>query len=162
MKEAKSSRILSRLKNETFSYLLFGILTTVVNYTIFVIGLSITGDKKVLLVNMVAFVGATLFAYITNKIFVFKSRNWTMKQVFLELGKFTSARVFSLLLEQAGLFIASDWMKLGDSYLFSLNCLIIAKVILSFVSVLLNYFASKFVVFKKEKVDESTDDCAGL
>jgi putative flippase GtrA len=150
------------LKNETFSYLFFGILTTIVNYSIFIVGLSLIGKEDVLIVNVFAFVGATLFAYITNKIFVFRSHKWCVKHVLLELGKFSGARLFSLLLEQLGLYVASEWLELGNYFLFSINCLIIAKIMLSFASVLLNYFASKFVVFKKEKINEGTDDCSCL
>lgn len=49
------------LKNETFSYLFFGVLTTIVNYSIFVVGLSVMGEDAVLTVNIIAFIGATLF-----------------------------------------------------------------------------------------------------
>lgn len=155
-------KIMKILKNETFSYLFFGVLTTIVNYSIFIVGLSLIGKEDVLLVNIFAFVGATLFAYITNKIFVFSSQSWSVKHVFFELGKFTGARVFSLLLEQMGLYVASEWLELGNRFLFSINCLVIAKILLSFASVLLNYFASKFVVFKKEKIYEGADDCSCL
>ena len=150
------------LKNETFSYLFFGVLTTIVNYSIFVVGLSVMGEDAVLTVNIIAFVGATIFAYLTNKMFVFESKKWNFKHIIFEISKFTGARIFSLLVEQAGLYMASEWLRLGKYVLFSMNCLIIAKVVLSFVSVVLNYFASKFVVFKKEKLDESTDDCSCL
>ena len=150
------------LKNETISYLFFGVLTTIVNYSIFIAGLFFMGEDNVLVVNVIAFIGATLFAYLTNKIFVFGNRQWNVKYIFFEMSKFTGARIFSLLVEQAGLYVASDWIGLGRIVLFSINCLIIAKVVLSFVSVLLNYFASKFIVFRKEKVNESTDDCSGI
>lgn len=150
------------IKSETFSYLFYGVLTTIVNYSIFIMGLSAMGEDNVLIVNIIAFVGATLFAYLTNKIFVFKSRSWNVKTIFLEMSKFVGARIFSLFVEQVGLYIGSEMLRLGEHVLFAVNCLIIAKVILSFLSVILNYFASKFVVFKKEKLDESTDDCSGI
>lgn len=153
---------LKNVKKETVSYLVFGVFTTVVNYMVFAVGLSLMGQDKVLMVNMIAFVTATLFAYITNKIFVFESRKWNVKLVLLEMGKFTGARVFALLVEQAGLYVASKWWKLGEIFLGSVNCLVVAKVVLSFGSVLLNYLASKFFVFKKEKKNESTNDCSGL
>ena len=150
------------VKSETFSYLFYGVLTTIVNYAIFIVGLSTMGEDNVLVVNVIAFIGATLFAYLTNKIFVFNSRTWNVRTIFLEMSKFVGARIFSLFVEQVGLYIGSEILRLGEYVLLSVNCLIIAKVVLSFASVILNYFASKFIVFKKEKLDEDTDDCSGI
>lgn len=53
-------------------YLVFGVLTTVVNYGVFIIGINISGTEKTLLVNLYAFIAATLFAFITNRLFVFQ------------------------------------------------------------------------------------------
>ena len=139
------------IKTEAFSYLFFGVLTTVVNYTIFICGLSLTNQKHVLLVNLVAFVGATLFAYFTNKVFVFHSIVWKLKLIFSELSKFVGVRIFSLCIEQMGLYIAIEVFYVERYSIYSLNGLVISKVVLSFVAVLLNYFASKFIVFKEEK-----------
>lgn len=86
------------MKTEAFSYLFFGVLTTIVNYSIFVVGVSITNQKRVLLVNLVAFVGANLFAYTTNRIFVFYSTSWKWKQIINETSKFTGARICQVLL----------------------------------------------------------------
>lgn len=147
----KGDLITKILKNETISYLFFGVLTTVVNYTIFVVGLSLAGEKEVLIVNMNAFIGATIFAYITNKLFVFNSVGWKIKQIVMELGKFVGARVFSLVIEQLGLYIATEHFNVGEYFVLSINGVVITKVVLSFVAVLLNYFASKFIIFKKEK-----------
>lgn len=139
------------IKTETFSYLFFGVLTTVVNYTIFICGLSLTNQRHVLIVNLAAFVGATLFAYFTNKVFVFHSMVWKVKQIFSQLSKFAGARIFSLCIEQLGLYIAIEVFYVERYSICSLNGLAISKVVLSFIAVLLNYFASKFIVFKKEK-----------
>lgn len=147
----KYSWIQKLIKAEVFSYLFFGVLTTVVNYAIFISGLSLTNQKHVLLVNFAAFVGATLFAYFTNKIFVFHSIVWRLKHFFKELSKFVIARIFSLCIEQLGLYIAIVRLNVEQYSVYSLNGIVITKVVLSFVAVLLNYFASKFIVFKKEK-----------
>lgn len=139
------------MKTEAFSYLFFGVLTSVVNYTIFIYGLALTNQDNALIVNLVAFVGATLFAFLANKIFVFHSLNWSVKQISVELYKFVGARVFSLCVEQIGLYISMELFHVGNYEICSVNGVLIIKVVLSFVSVLLNYFASKFFVFKKEK-----------
>lgn len=139
------------MKTEAFSYLFFGVWTSVVNYTIFIYGLALTNQDNALIVNLVAFVGATLFAFLANKIFVFHSLNWSVKQISVELYKFVGARVFSLCVEQIGLYISMELFHVGNYEICSVNGVLITKVVLSFVSVLLNYSASKFFVFKKEK-----------
>lgn len=151
MKKKQRNWLLKIFQSEAFSYLFFGLLTTVVNYTVFIVGLSAMGQEAVLSVNIIAFLVATIFAYLTNKVFVFHKQIWNVREIFAEIWKFTSARVFSLLIEQLGLYVSAEWLELGEQTLLSVNCLVIAKVLLSFVSVCLNYFASKFVVFKKEK-----------
>ena len=151
-------KIMKRLLNkETGLYLLFGVMTTVVNYSVFIMGLYIVGEKKTLIVNIVAFIVATVFAYITNKIFVFQSKNWKYTNLIIEFGEFVGARLFSLGFEEVGLFFSQIILHFDERYLRGINCLILAKIILSFVSVLLNYFASKLIVFKGVK-NESTND----
>ena len=61
------------LNRETLSYLLFGVLTTIVNYITFMGVFILSNESSALVSNMVAFIVATIFAYITNKIWVFKS-----------------------------------------------------------------------------------------
>ena len=145
------------LNKETGLYLLFGVMTTVVNYSVFIMGLYIVVEKKTLIVNIVAFIVATVFAYITNKIFVFQSKNWKYTNLIIEFGEFVGARLFSLGFEEVGLFFSQIILHFDERYLRGINCLILAKIILSFVSVLLNYFASKLIVFKGVK-NESTND----
>lgn len=162
VKRIKSNWIIKLMKNETISYLVFGVMTTIVNYSIFVAGLSLTNEEHILTVNIIAFLGATLFAYITNKLFVFHSLGWTIRQLIWEFGKFAGARVFSLGVEQVGLYVATKNFHVEKYSLLFMNAVIVVKVVLSFVSVLLNYFASKFIVFKRRKGNESTDDCSGV
>ena len=61
------------ISKEVISYLFFGVMTTVVNFVIF--GLC-EGRMNVLIVNAIAWVGAVIFAFITNKLFVFESKSW--------------------------------------------------------------------------------------
>ena len=72
---------------DIISYLFFGGLTTVVNYLVYLpcynwLHLSATVS------NMIAWAVAVIFAYLTNKPFVFKSYDWSMKTVLPEFGKF--------------------------------------------------------------------------
>ena len=62
---------------EVLTYLLFGVLTTVVNYVVFWLTLRLGGEELVLVANALAFVASVIFAYVTNKIFFFFCKSWT-------------------------------------------------------------------------------------
>lgn len=124
---------------DILSYLFFGGLTTVVNYVVYLpcynwLGLSAT------LSNVIAWVVAVAFAYLTNKPFVFQSHDWSWKTVGPELAKFVGCRIGSGLLETAVLFITVDLLHWDGN---------IMKLILSVAVVILNYVGSKLLVFKK-------------
>ena len=91
--------------------------------------------------NAIAWVAAVAFAYITNKPFVFKSHDWSAKTVIPELTKFVGCRVGSGLAETAIIFIAVDLLAMNGN---------IIKLITSVLVVVLNYVASKLVVFRKK------------
>ena len=79
---------------DVVTYLVFGVLTTVVNYIIYIplynfAGLSATVS------NAIAWVVAVAFAYLTNKPFVFRSHDWSLKTVIPELTKFVGCRIGS-------------------------------------------------------------------
>lgn len=139
------------LTQEMKSYLFFGVLTTIVNYSVFAIGIELAGEEAALWVNMVAFICATIFAFVTNKLYVFNNKTISCKQVVVELGQFIFARLFSMGFEQVGLFVCIEWVAVSQYSIFGLSGLMIAKIVLSFISVLLNYVASKFIIFKEKK-----------
>lgn len=143
-------KILSLITSEAGMYLIFGVLTTVVNYGAFWIFLKILGDDLVLTVNTIAFVFAVTFAYITNKIFVFKSKSWKPKILSKEIFSFLAARIASYFFEQIGLFICVEYLNVGEKTLLGFDGILVSKVILSFVAVLVNYVFSKFIIFKKK------------
>lgn len=126
---------------DVLSYLFFGGLTTAVNYLIYLPCYNILRwDASVS--NMAAWVVSVAFAFLTNKPFVFKSHDWSAKVVLPELSKFLGCRVGSGVLETAIIFFTVDlehwngnWMKLFTAVLV----------------VILNYFGSKLLVFKKKK-----------
>ena len=124
---------------DILSYLFFGGLTTVVNYLVYLpcynlLGLSATFS------NIIAWVAAVAFAYLTNKPFVFKSHDWSWKTVGPELAKFVGCRVGSGLLETAAIFLTVDCLAWDGN---------VMKLILSVAVVILNYIGSKLLVFKK-------------
>ena len=121
------------------SYLFFGVLTTVVNYLVYLPLYNLLGISAAFS-NIIAWVAAVAFAFVTNKPFVFKSHDWSMQTVLPELGKFVGCRAASGGLETALVFLTVDvcgW----DGNLW--------KLIISVAGVILNYVSSKLLVFRK-------------
>lgn len=135
-------KLVSLLKKyeEVISYLFFGGLTTLVNYIIYLPCYNLL-DLSGALSNAIAWVAAVAFAYVTNKPFVFKSHDWSVKTVIPELTKFVSCRVGSGLLETAIIFALVDWLGLNGN---------VIKLATSVLVVILNYIASKLLVFRKK------------
>ena len=125
---------------EVVSYLFFGGLTTVVNYLVYLPCYNLLGFSGTVS-NVIAWIAAIAFAYLTNKPFVFKSHDWSAKTVLPELTKFVGCRVGSGLVETAVIFLTVDWLGLNGNLI---------KVATSVLVVVLNYVASKLVVFRKK------------
>lgn len=131
-------------------YLFFGVLTTIVNYASFAIALWMLGTNATLVANAVSFVLATAFAYVTNKRFVFRSPGWRPFVIAHEFAAFTGARLFSFALEELGLLIGVHGLGVAKYEWLGISGVLILKVILSFVSVLLNYLFSRYWIFRKK------------
>ncbi len=138
-----------RRRKEEISYLFFGVLTTIVNFSSFAILRACWGDEWIHVVNVATFVIATLFAYVTNKLFVFESRSWAWNVVVKECGLFFASRISTFAIEALGLFLCVDILRVGKYSVWIVDGTLAAKILLSFVAVLLNYFLSKFIVFYK-------------
>ena len=126
---------------EVLSYLIFGVLTTIVNYLIYIPCYQLMG-MSASVSNMIAWVVAVAFAYLTNKPFVFRSRDWSLKTVIPELSKFVSCRIASGVLETGILLITVDILGWNG---------LIWKLFTSVLVVVLNYIGSKLLVFRKSK-----------
>lgn len=136
---------------EELSYLFFGVLTTLVNYGVFFVFHVLWPDRFVLLSNLLAFVSAAAFAYLTNKLYVFRSRDWSWRVVRREAAAFLAARVFSFGLEEAGLALAVYVLRLGRFSLWGVDGILISKFVLSALATVLNYFFSKYLIFTKQE-----------
>lgn len=136
--------------NETISYLFFGVLTTVVNYIVFWLALRLMGEDGALWANVIAFAAAVLFAYVTNKLFVFNSKCWAWAVLRREFPSFVGGRLFSFALEEVGLWLCVDILSVGDAALFGVNGVLIAKAVLNVVVIAVNYILSKFLIFRKK------------
>lgn len=137
---------------ELISYVFFGVLATVVNLVSFKVFDAILGENLYLITNVVSWLITVIFAYFTNKLWVFESKSWKAEVVVKELIGFFGARIFSLVVEEAGLWLMIDLMKMSkiswDIFSFNLNGNMIAKIIMQVVVVILNYVFSKLVIFK--------------
>ena len=135
----KTIRALIEKYYDILVYLVFGVLTTVVNYIVYLPCYNLLGISATVS-NMIAWVVAVAFAYLTNKPFVFRSHDWSAKTVVPELTKFVGSRIASGALETGIIFVTVD-LLLWDGN--------IMKLVTSVLVVIMNYVASKFLVFKK-------------
>ena len=140
---------------ELIVYFVFGLCTTVVNLITFKIFNLILGDEKYLISNVFAWFFSVVFAYTTNKIFVFKSKDWGMKTLFKEVISFFSSRVFTFVIEESGLYFLVDIMNLKDVqldvFVVTVSGEMISKLIVGVLVVIINYIFSKMFIFKKKK-----------
>ena len=132
-------RMLIRKHYDILAYLFFGVLTTLVNYIVYLPCYNLL-HLSASLSNVIAWAVAVAFAYLTNKPFVFKSCDWSAKTVIPELSKFVGSRVLSGALETAIIFVTVDLLSWNGN---------VMKFVTSVLVVILNYVASKLIVFKK-------------
>lgn len=125
---------------DAIPYLIFGVLTTLVNYVVYLPVYNLLGLSAAVS-NAIAWVAAVAFAFLTNKPFVFKSHDWSRNVVIPELTKFVSCRVASGVMETVIIFLAVDTLGRNGN---------IWKLVTSVLVVILNYFGSKLLVFRKK------------
>ena len=124
---------------DILAYLFFGVLTTVVNYLIYLPCYNML-HLSASVSNVIAWIFAVVFAYLTNKPFVFGSHDWSAKTVIPEFGKFVGGRVASGLMETVIIFLTVDLLHWDGN---------IMKLVTSVLVVILNYITSKFIAFRK-------------
>lgn len=139
------------LRKEIILYLIFGILTTAVNYATFALAFKWLGQNSHLVANVISFIFATIFAYVTNKCFVFESRSWEFVILIKEVSSFFGARISTFAFEEAGLFLFVDILGAHQIRWFGINGTMIAKIVLSLLAVIANYVLSKKIIFKKSR-----------
>ena len=124
---------------DILSYLFFGVLTTAVNYLVYLPCYNLL-RLSAALSNVIAWVVAVAFAYLTNKPWVFKSHDWSRQTVIPELIRFVGCRIGSGLLETGIIFLTVDLLCWNGN---------VMKLLTSVLVVVLNYIGSKLLVFKK-------------
>ncbi len=132
---------------EALSYLVFGGLTTVVNWSSY--GFCVKYLKlNFNIANAVSWVLAVVFAFVTNKIWVFESKKWDKNSLVKEFLPFVASRTATGVFEVAALPLA---VKLGINQSFLGVENFPAKMLVSVIVVIANYILSKFIVFNKRQ-----------
>ncbi len=127
-------------------YIFFGALTTLVSigtqYIAYAVGLGTVASTAV------SWICAVLFAFFTNKVFVFGSKSFEKKLFLRELFSFVGARLFSFLLELGFMLVTVDVLSLNK---------FVMKLIAQVFVLVLNYIFSRFLIFKKKKNEKEVD-----
>ena len=124
---------------EVILYIVFGVLTTLVNFVSFyILTHFINLDEN--LSNVIAIILSVLFAYFTNRKLVFNSTAVTFKENLKEFYKFILGRLFTMILEIVGFYLLFNIMHIHE---------LISKLFITVIVIILNFFISKFFAFKK-------------
>lgn len=133
---------------EAIDYLFWGGIAFVLSMVLFWVFASLLGWNEVT-ANNVDWVICVLFTFVTNKLFVFRSKSENAKALGKEFVEFVLARVFTLVLEDIIIFIGCNLMGYDNGI-----GQIVVKLIAQFVVIVSNYFLSKLWIFKKKDVKE--------
>lgn len=126
---------------ESIMYIVFGVLTVLINIISY-IALTRIFEINYMTSNALAWIIAVLFAYITNKFFVFESNSVNLAFLIKEFSAFVSCRLFSGLMEMVLMYVMIDMMCIND---------FLVKVFTNVLVVVLNYILSKLIIFKKQQ-----------
>lgn len=132
------NNILNGKYKEIIRYIIVGGCTTFFNLFVFTLLCKIF-LVDVNISNIISVILSILFAYITNKIFVFQSRCASSKELYAEFSKFVGARFLTMIIEVGGVFLLYNIIGQGE---------ILAKVETQVIVLIGNYIISKFFVFK--------------
>lgn len=133
--------ILALYRNEGMRYLFIGGCTTVVNLAVFWLLTDILGMQSkpmMTLANIISVLLAILFAYVTNKLFVFKAHVSSSVELLMEFAKFVGARLFTMIIEVGGVYLLVN--IIGQDKM-------IGKLETQILVIIGNYFISKWFVF---------------
>lgn len=132
------------LTKELVLYVVFGALTTAVSFISYYVCNTMLGIHY-LTSNIISWVLAVLFAYVTNKLFVFESKGIRGRELLREFSSFIVARLVSLCIEELGLWLMVGQMHVDEN---------ISKLVMQVIVVIANYVFSKMFIFKKPTVEQ--------
>ncbi|MCI5874666.1 MAG: GtrA family protein [Roseburia sp.] len=136
---AKIRELIVKYK-ELISYGIFGVLTTVINIAVYTVCYNLLGISNVVS-NVIAWILSVLFAYVTNKIWVFESKSTEWKVLIYEMGSFFGCRLATGLLDLAIMYVTVDKLALNSTLM---------KCVSNVIVIIANYIFSKLVIFKKK------------
>ena len=155
------------LSYEMLSYLFFGVSTTVVNFIVFFVCDKIFGNNSIAdftlmghlfsityedVSTLIAWIFAVLFAYVTNKLWVFESKSKRASVVIKEILSFFGARIVSFVVfESLGFMLVRNILIIIGIFDSEDVCKWIAKLLMAVIVVIFNYVMSKLVIFRKSK-----------
>lgn len=129
---------------EIILYLIFGVLTTAVSfgayYVLLALGLHYIASQ------IISWAAAVAFAFVVNKIFVFEDKADSAGELFRQIWQFVSVRIASGVIETAILWLLVDVAGMSED---------VAKIPVAVLTVIINYVASKLLIFRKKKDDEA-------
>lgn len=132
---------LAKKYRQVLTYMVFGVLTTVVNYLVYLPCYNLL-KIPASVSNVISWACAVVFAYLTNKPFVFRSRDWSMETVIPEFLKFIGCRAASGAMETGGLLLLVDILHQNGN---------LWKLVLSVLVVIVNYVGCKLLVFRNSR-----------
>ena len=122
-------------------YLIFGVLTTAVDSAVFYPLYNLT-QLNVTVSKTIAWIAAVIFAFFTNKIFVYNSRSWSPKTAVLEFIKFVGSRLASFVITIALIYITVELLAWNGN---------IMNLVVAVFVVIMNYITGKFLFRTKQK-----------
>jgi len=128
-----------RKYREVIMYLIFGVLTTLVNILSYIAFTRIF-KVDVYVSNVIAWILSVLFAYVTNRKYVFNSKTKTIRATLKEMLSFYTCRLITFGVDMVLMYVMIDLMTIND---------MVSKVVVSFIIIILNYIFSKLIIFKK-------------
>lgn len=133
---------------EVIFYIIFGVLTTVVNIvTSYVLKAFFHIEGNI--ASTIGIIVCVLFAYFTNRKLVFNSQAVTIKEKLTEFWKFSLGRAFTMIVEIIGVFLLNNVIYAFYGIFSDNTAYLINKLIISVIVIILNFFISKFFAFKK-------------
>ena len=133
-------RALLHKHRELVSYVFWGVMTTAVNYTAYLL-LAEGFQVHYLISTAAAWTISVIFAFFVNKLYVFQSRDWAWRVAWREFWQMVASRLFSLGLEMAIMWLFVDTLHFHHA---------IVKLCANVVVVVVNYVLSKFIIFRKK------------
>lgn len=126
------------INRESVTYILFGVLTTAVDWVTYTVLWHMGSDYRVS--TAVSWAAAVLFAFVTNKIFVFQSMGLRPGLLWREFVSFVAARAATGIFTMVAMIVAVDGLHWNE---------FLGKLLVSVISLVLNYIFSKWFIFKK-------------